>query len=37
MVEKASKEGKLNEGQYNLKPWLANLIMVVLEVVLVIG
>jgi hypothetical protein len=37
MVEKASKEGKLNEGQYNLKPWLANLIMGVLEIVLVIG
>ena len=37
MVEKASKEGKLNEGQCTLKPWLANVIMGLLEVVLVIG
>lgn len=37
MVEKASKEGKLNEGQFKLKPWLANVIMGVLEIVLVAG
>lgn len=37
MVEKASKDGKLNEGQYKFKPWLANVIMGVLEIVLVIG
>ena len=37
MVEKASKEGKLTEGQCKLKPWLANVIMGVLEIVLVIG
>ena len=37
IVEKSSREGKLNEGQYALKPWLANLIMGILELVLVVG
>lgn len=36
-VEKASKAGKLNEGQYKFKPWMANLIMGIIELALVIG
>lgn len=36
-VEKASKQGKLNEGQYGFKPWMANVIMGILELILVIG
>jgi len=36
LVDKKSQAGKLNEGQYAFKPWMANLIMGILELVLVI-
>lgn len=36
-VEQASKEGRLNEGQYKFKPWMANVIMFILEFILVMG
>ena len=36
MVDKKSQAGKLNEGQYGFKPWMANLIMGILELALVI-
>lgn len=36
-VEEASKQGKLNEGQYGFKPWMANVIMGIIEFILLIG
>ena len=36
LVDKKSQAGKLNEGQYGFKPWMANLIMGILELGLVI-
>lgn len=36
LTDKKSQAGKLNEGQYGFKPWMANLIMGLLELVLLV-
>ena len=36
LADKKSQKGKLNEGQYGFKPWMANLIMGIFELAMVI-
>ena len=37
LADKKEQQGKLNTGQYGFKPWMANLIMGILEFVFFMG